>query len=111
MGSAANRNTDDAGTESSRAIKRYLTISTNHISRETAYWLSYLADDLLANGGDSSIVHSFTHGWFISVGAFDSHDDTPEDIRAIVNLARMHGCEHILLDVDGPVLAELPTSE
>lgn len=55
------------------------------------------------------MLHSFTHGWFFWVGAFDAHDGTPEDLEVIVGLARQQGCHYVMLDADADVFADLPT--
>jgi hypothetical protein len=109
MRSSDKRNLESNGAEVSGAIKKYLDLSTAHICRDTADWLSVLADDLRANGGDNRIIHDFTHGWFFSVTAFDTHDGTPEDLKVVIGWAREQDCQYVMLDADAEVLPELPT--
>ena len=92
-------------------ITRMLTISTAHISKETA--------DLLAGEFPMQIVPAWEmsvgiyskedFGWYIYTSPLDRIDPSmPEDLAACLRLAHKHDCEVLCLDCDGEVVEGLP---
>lgn len=92
-------------------ITRMLTISTTHISKETA--------DLLAGNYPMNLVPV----WEMSVGIYDKeeygwyiystvgeriHPSMPEDLAACLRLAHYHQCGVLCLDDDGEIVEGLP---
>lgn len=82
-------------------IRKFLTLSTAHISRETLDRLNAIdhPDGLPFAGGITS------YGWFAychdeNLGQGD--DEIPADLWAIMVYARSIGCEYVMLDADGP---------
>lgn len=104
-------------TQGSRAVGRFLDLSTAHLPAP-------VAEDL--NGFYGVTAHQLTcsdgaHGWLLWVPddpdkhAAD-HEDTdypenniPAEVLAIQRYARQRGCDYILLDRDADRVADLPT--
>jgi hypothetical protein len=89
-------------------IAHVITISTAHVSKETASRL----DD--ADGFSYecwlSIYNKQDYGWWILVDSADLEaDDMPDDLAACICLARKYDCEWLCLDCDAEVLETLPT--
>lgn len=90
-------------------ITRMLTISTAHISRETAATLDF-DDDTLAWECCISIYKKENYGWLIYASDAETEDpDMPDDLGACIRLARKNDCEWLCLDCDGEILETLPT--
>lgn len=82
--------------EESFEIHRTLTLSTGHISGETAKLLSDDADEI------GYLVFKNDSGFMISVTE-DTDDDTiPDDIKELMQFAKKCKCDMIQLDSDGP---------
>jgi hypothetical protein len=51
------------------------------------------------------------YGWFMhvcdDVGITEAHD-VPLEIRSAIHVAKREGCQWIMWDCDGPLVAELP---
>lgn len=109
MGASVTGNFGSYDGGSDGVIKKCLDLSTGHICRDTADWLTRLTENLRANGGDTCAVQSLTHGWFFWVGAFDSHDGTPDDLISIIQFARRQDCHYVILDADSCIASDLPT--
>ena len=87
-------------------ICKMLTISTAHITKETADMLSISETDLIVYDKDE-------YGWWIAVCDIDLYElsGVPDDLAACVRLAMQNGCEWLCLDCDGEVVDCLPTYE
>lgn len=92
-------------------IARMLTISTAHISKETA--------DLLAGNYPMKLVPVWEmsvgiygkeeYGWYIYFSPAEHiHPSMPEDLAACLRLARQQQCSVLCLDSDGDVVEGLP---
>jgi hypothetical protein len=82
-------------------INKELVVSTAHLKQETAKAM----DDV-----DSAISwtrDNVEYGYLVYVpneGYADEDEDFPEEMRAVVKLARSLGCKWIRYDCDGPEL-------
>lgn len=84
-------------------IAKMLTISTGHVSRETAAKLEHGGACFL------SIFAKGEYGWFIFVARDDdSMGGAPPDLAACIAKARALGCDWLCLDRDGDELDGLP---
>lgn len=92
-------------------ICKMLTLSTAHITKETAntlkersaHWADY----------DLVIYDKDTFGWWIHIseeGTEDLHS-VPADLVACINFALDNGCEWLCIDCDGPIEESLPIYE
>lgn len=96
------------------AVRRFLDASTAHLSAEDRALLDACAGPGGGGEGDGAAVlcGAMPHGWFV-------HADEGEDrgprltpgLAALMDEARRHGCEYILLDADAPVLPGLAVHE
>ena len=85
-------------------ISKMLTISTGHVSKETAELLDY--DNI--NG--IVVYQKDEYGWFILASSYNDYDleeDLPKDLVVVLEFALSHGCEWLCLDCDGEVLDDL----
>lgn len=83
-------------------ISKMLTISTAHITKETAEWLD--EKDILI------VYKKSDYGWFILVSDWDDVVETeeiPEDLRKILRFADDLDCRWLCLDCDGDILSYL----
>lgn len=90
-------------------INRMLTLSTAHIKESTNNWLEnepqYLSP-LVAYKKDE-------YSWFIYMSSeiialTEECEQLPDDLAAILNLARENNCDWMCLDCDGEILEGLP---
>ena len=90
-------------------ISKMLTLSTAHITKETADLLDAfdIPFDICIYDKGTALDHC---GWFL-VDWTLSEETIPEDLRACFKLAERNGCEWLCLDCDGPVEDCLPTYE
>lgn len=80
-------------------VHRMLTISTGHISKETAGLLDIAEMEIAAyRKGD--------YGWFVT--CWDLDDTLPDDLRTCTEYAEKNGCDWLCFDCDGPVVDDLP---
>lgn len=80
-------------------IKSFVTLSTAHVSAETANSLDH---DPCYFTGD--------YGWFVY--AHDENDGTiPDDLWRVMCWAKAQNIHHILFDRDAEAISELPTYE
>jgi hypothetical protein len=77
-------------------IAQMLTLSTVHVSKETA--------DRLALCNIPAVYRKGEFGWFVYGGIAA---ELPADLRAVVDFAQLHGCEWIMLDRDADAIDEL----
>lgn len=82
-------------------IVKTLTLSTAHISSDTARWI---------DSGQSHIIAypKADYGWFIYFGDTDKEKILQEDIKRIFELAQAKNCDLICIDRDGEVVDGLP---
>lgn len=90
-------------------ISKMLTLSTAHISEETAVMLErevkYGVNDI-----PLSIYNKAEFGWFIYVSEYYKDiEDIPEDLMSCLDLAKENECDWLCLDCDGIIVPELPT--
>lgn len=92
-------------------IARMLTISTAHISKETA---DLLAGDVdfgidVCWGACLSVYNKGDYGWLVFADAANTgHPGMPADLAACLRLAQENDCEWLCLDRDGDVVESLP---
>ena len=86
----------------------YLVLSTAHIRCSTAETLDRWAQ--LSVDQQPLAVARMGFGWFVPTRAPSARalEGLPQEIPAILAFGRAHGCDHILLDCDGPEDRELP---
>lgn len=99
---------DDNAEDGSLEIASMLTISTAHISEETAALMSKAAEAWYP--GMPSLYEKGRYGFlvFVSPDEFDPGNagGCPEDLFACMKLAYQKGCEWLCLDRDGAVLGD-----
>lgn len=90
-------------------IETCLVLSTGHITQQTAHKLDdWGTRDRL----DVPLTIGKTpYGWFIPVSCAnpDTLGGFPPDLLAVMRFARTRGCQHLLLDCDGPAADGLTT--
>ena len=91
-----------------RKFGRYLVLSTAHIRCSTAEMLDHWSQ--LSCHHQPLAVARMGFGWLVPTRVTRSHeaDALPADIPAILAFGRAQGCDHVLLDCDGPEERELP---
>lgn len=89
-------------------IDRVMTVSTAHVSPETARAMD---DDPEANQITLPVYRKGEFGWFVYLNGSSEHDvlNLPDDLRACVRLARANDCSILCLDRDAATLRSLPT--
>lgn len=90
-------------------ISKMLTLSTAHITKETANLLDNVDTpiDVCIYDKGTATDH---YGWFLVDWAL-AGETIPEDLRACFKLAESKGCNWLCLDCDGAVTELLPTYE
>lgn len=91
-------------------IAKTLTLSTCHISEDTAESLSNDPDD---NNLGLCVYEKAEYGWYITIdndtlNTIETNDTFPEDLKRIITLADSLGCRTVCLDCDGPECDFLP---
>lgn len=91
-------------------ITKTLTLSTCHISEDTAKSLTNDPDD---NNLGLCIYEKAEYGWYIyiddnALNTIKTDDTTPEDLKRAITLADSLGCKILCLDCDGPECDFLP---
>lgn len=86
-------------------IDKMMTLSTAHISEETAYLLD---DELTVTKWGLIAYEKSAYGWFINLG-FDELFNVPLDLLHCINYALENGCSWLCLDRDGDEADDLPT--
>lgn len=87
-------------------ISKMLTVSTAHISKETAELLENETKDLV-------VYKKENYGWFIHVLSLDWENDLedylniPYDLKNILCFTINNGCEWLCLDRDGEIINDL----
>lgn len=87
---------------------RYLVLSTAHVRCATAQLLDTWAT-VPAIEQPLPVV-STHYGWFLPTRypAEPSAPQFPDELPAILAFGRLHDCDYVLLDSDGPEVADLP---
>ena len=81
-------------------IRKFLDLSTAHISGKTNSWLE-------SEGRPS--IHQTDAGWFLWCSLFN--EEMPRDLLTVVAYARGLGCCYVMLDRDAELIEALPTYE
>lgn len=91
-------------------IDRVLTLSTAHVSPETARMIDESPD---TNQLTLPIYKKATFGYFIYLSGSSERDIRclPDDLRACIRLAQANDCSILCLDADAVPLRSLPTYE
>ena len=92
-------------------ITKMLTLSTAHITEETAVMLEREVK-YAVNNIPLSIYNAADFGWFICLSSYSEMLDgimLPEDLKACCYLAKENECEWLCLDCDGLIVPDLPT--
>ena len=88
-------------------IRPFLDVSTAHLAPADVAYLDAPARAWTLGARSGCYAASMPHGWFVYV-----HDDQPEDcsdeLWAILQHAKKHGCAYVLFDADAPEDDELP---
>lgn len=95
-------------------VHNMLVLSTGHLRLETAQTLPDSLEQMLKENPPiwwPSFVRA--EGWLFTVPDSeawqdDRYHDAPEDLRAAITFARVHGCAWLMFDQDGPVIGDLP---
>ncbi len=92
-------------------VRRFLDVSSGHLSAETWAWLDGItADDVVrgpANRSAEILGGRTRHGWLV-YALEDPAAPIPADLAAVLRRARQQDCEYVLLDVDAAPMAGLP---
>lgn len=83
-------------------IEKALTLSTAHITEETARWLD-------TNPEQFVIYQKKNYGWFISVRELEDFEGIPADLVFLIGYAMGCDCDWIQLDQDAGTINGLPT--
>lgn len=79
-------------------INKMLTISTRHISMETADFLNAEAEQNLI----SIVVYPKSkYGWFIPISEAACNKNIPDDLRQVIQFALDLKCQWLCFDRDG----------
>lgn len=90
-------------------ITHVLTISTAHITRQTADLLVDADSDVWAWPCCVSVYDKAEYGWWIfAAGANVRAKTMPKDLVDCIRLATRHNCDWLCLDCDGEIVPELP---
>lgn len=93
-------------------MRAFLDVSSGHLSPATWSWLDAQTTDEALRDPDSILATELfggrtRYGWFVY-----AHDHpisaVPDDLAAVMRLARNLGCEYVLFDSDAPPTPELP---
>ena len=89
-------------------ISKILTISTAHITEETARLLDIEPDN---DNMHLSVYNKAEFGWFVYVYKNIDAINVPDDLRKCLELAKANDCEWLCLDCDADVVDELDEYE
>lgn len=87
-------------------VRRFVVLSTGHLTEETAHNLDHLkVGDWPVCGG-----HFSTYGWFMWVVPAQEHADAdlPADLRTVFKFCDDHGFGYVLFDCDAALVEGLP---
>lgn len=91
---------------------KMLTISTLHVSEETAKKLDATCDDAMAaDHWMPPIYEKDGFGWFIFIDTdvMKEYENIPADLKTVLTYAANCGCTWLCLDADADQIPELPT--
>lgn len=92
-------------------IARVLTVSTAHITKETAKFIDNVCEDnnlsnLIVYNKVAKYIGSTEHyGWFIYCNVDFPDLKAPEDLLKIMCFARDNSCDWLCIDRDGEVVS------
>ena len=93
------------------SVRRFLDVSSGHLSAETWTWLDAQTDaDLVRDPSHrhAEILGGRTRlGWFVYASEAPVAP-VPADLAAIMRRARQQDVEYVLFDVDAPLSKDLP---
>lgn len=97
-------------------ISKMLTLSTAHITKETAEKLENRLphfDSFWSAADHIAVYDKDDYGWWILVSELNYAElsQLPVDLAACCRLAMRNGCDWLCLDCDGPIEDCLPTYE
>lgn len=87
-------------------INKMLTLSTCHITEETANRLSKDPDD---NNLGLCVYPKAGYGYYIAVTDDITEENLPDDLKRVIRFAAFMDCQTLCLDCDGSVCDFLPT--
>ena len=93
------------------SIRKFLDLSTAHLGEIDRILLDTAAEPGCVVG---PLTMKYEYGWFMWASSDPpSCDDTTltPALRAISVYARLHDCDYVLFDADGPVNDDLPVFE
>lgn len=91
--------------DESLEISRILTVSTAHISPQTAKLMDM-------DGIHAGFYSAGESGYHILTADWENYSDMmPDDLRACVKFAARHGCDWLCLDGDAGTVPDLPVYE
>jgi hypothetical protein len=79
--------------------KRYLDLSTAHLTPETTALLQDYADAILPDGWPALTVAKYPEGFFVSIPP--NIYGMPQDITEAMDLGALKTCEALRFDADG----------
>ena len=82
-------------------ISKMLTISTAHISEETARLLDIEPDN---DNMQLTVYNKADFGWFVYVSEYFEDCDIPDDLRKCLELAKENNCTWLCLDCDAEIV-------
>ena len=93
-------------------IRQFLDVSSGHLAEQTWAWLDkQLGQDIVRdprNGAAAQLAGGITrYGWFVYAPE-DPDPDLPQDLRAVLTIARERGAEYVLFDCDAVPNQDLP---
>jgi len=90
-------------------IRQFLDLSTAHITAQTNHLLTALCEtDEWPFYGEVPNVNNLHYGYLIHVHCDPANTEWPDDLKAVVALARKSKCDYIMLDRDADQLDNLP---
>lgn len=92
-------------------LNTMLTLSTAHLSQDTMDLLENPDTELQTISWYPKLLDDENIGWFIypCLPVDQIHADLPEDLKAILELAKFCNATVICLDCDGPILEDMPS--
>ena len=87
-------------------ITKMLTLSTAHITKETAKRLTRDPDD---NNLGICVYPKCEYGWYITINEqLMNTEGLPEDLSKVMKFAASMDCQTLCLDCDGEICEDLP---
>lgn len=93
-------------------IRRFLDLSSGHLSSDTHAWLDAQLADAVLRAPDNTLAATIgggktRYGWFIYAPERVA-EGLPADLTTVLLKAREQGAEYVLLDCDAPPHPDLP---